>query len=425
MRAEIERRLGIDALDLYGLSEVMGPGVGAGMHRDQGWPDDLGGSFLSRDHRSPVRAAGCRRRGRRTRDHHADQGRHAADPLSHPRPDAPAARHRARHAAHGARQRAQRRHADHPRRQRISHRRSRRCWRRRSGSRRTTCSSCAGPSGSTSSMWWSRRARRPARWRRDDVAALERNGRASDQGVRRRHDARARGRAGHDRALAGQGQAGRRSAAERAEHGETERWRGGARRAARRRHSGCGDRCADCRRAGDGRRVRRGLRGATAVFWRVCDELVAHLPKQPERAAEHAAAAETIFRDARAARRAVPARPCEAPSMRRCTHGYSRFVRVEDLVFSRGRGDSRAWCRRASRSRPRRRCSSATRTAWRSTRGILLSHILGHERAGRASLPRHAAAAAGDRRASGAVRGRRRRRPRPRPGSSGAAAPSI
>lgn len=27
MRAEIERRLGITALDIYGLSEVMGPGV--------------------------------------------------------------------------------------------------------------------------------------------------------------------------------------------------------------------------------------------------------------------------------------------------------------------------------------------------------------------------------------------------------------
>ncbi len=27
MRAEIERRLGIDAVDIYGLSEVMGPGV--------------------------------------------------------------------------------------------------------------------------------------------------------------------------------------------------------------------------------------------------------------------------------------------------------------------------------------------------------------------------------------------------------------
>lgn len=27
MRAEIERRVGIDAVDIYGLSEVMGPGV--------------------------------------------------------------------------------------------------------------------------------------------------------------------------------------------------------------------------------------------------------------------------------------------------------------------------------------------------------------------------------------------------------------
>jgi phenylacetate-CoA ligase len=27
MRAEIERKLGIDAIDIYGLTEVMGPGV--------------------------------------------------------------------------------------------------------------------------------------------------------------------------------------------------------------------------------------------------------------------------------------------------------------------------------------------------------------------------------------------------------------
>src|SRR5204862_1223576 len=29
MRTELERRLGIDAVDIYGLSEVMGPGVGS------------------------------------------------------------------------------------------------------------------------------------------------------------------------------------------------------------------------------------------------------------------------------------------------------------------------------------------------------------------------------------------------------------
>ena len=55
--AEIERRMGIDALDLYGLSEVDRPRRRTGMHRDQGRPDDLGGPFLSRDHRSRDRQA--------------------------------------------------------------------------------------------------------------------------------------------------------------------------------------------------------------------------------------------------------------------------------------------------------------------------------------------------------------------------------
>jgi len=31
MRPEIERRMGLQALDIYGLSEIMGPG-GAGVH---------------------------------------------------------------------------------------------------------------------------------------------------------------------------------------------------------------------------------------------------------------------------------------------------------------------------------------------------------------------------------------------------------
>ena len=49
----------LQALDLYGLSEVMGPGVGAGMRRDQGRPDGLGGSFLSRRSSIPTPAASC------------------------------------------------------------------------------------------------------------------------------------------------------------------------------------------------------------------------------------------------------------------------------------------------------------------------------------------------------------------------------
>ncbi|XNN29916.1 AMP-binding protein [Escherichia coli] len=46
MRAEIERRLGITALDIYGLSEVMGPRHGDGMYRNQRRPNHLGRSLL-------------------------------------------------------------------------------------------------------------------------------------------------------------------------------------------------------------------------------------------------------------------------------------------------------------------------------------------------------------------------------------------
>ncbi len=63
MREEIETRLGIDAVDIYGLSEVGGPGV--------------------------------------ANEYHADQRGAADDPLPYPRPDAAAAAHRPCHAAHG------------------------------------------------------------------------------------------------------------------------------------------------------------------------------------------------------------------------------------------------------------------------------------------------------------------------------------
>ena len=59
MRAEIERRAGIDAVDLYGLSEVIGPGCRRRVRREQGRPRDLGGSFLSRDHRPRDRPCSC------------------------------------------------------------------------------------------------------------------------------------------------------------------------------------------------------------------------------------------------------------------------------------------------------------------------------------------------------------------------------
>jgi len=53
MRKGIEKRTSLQAVDLYGLSEVLGPGVALRMQRDPGRPDDLGGPFSIR--RSSIR----------------------------------------------------------------------------------------------------------------------------------------------------------------------------------------------------------------------------------------------------------------------------------------------------------------------------------------------------------------------------------
>ena len=65
------------------------------MRRNQGRPAHLGGPLLSRGDRSGDRRGAAGRRARRTGVHLAHQGRHAGGALSHPRPDAAAARHRA------------------------------------------------------------------------------------------------------------------------------------------------------------------------------------------------------------------------------------------------------------------------------------------------------------------------------------------
>jgi phenylacetate-CoA ligase len=46
MRAEIERRTGMDAVDIYGLSEVIGPGRGQRVRGDQGRAARVGGPLL-------------------------------------------------------------------------------------------------------------------------------------------------------------------------------------------------------------------------------------------------------------------------------------------------------------------------------------------------------------------------------------------
>ena len=58
MRGDIEQRVDLDAVDLYGLSEVIGPGVACECIEAKDGAVDLGGSLLSRD-RGPGDAARC------------------------------------------------------------------------------------------------------------------------------------------------------------------------------------------------------------------------------------------------------------------------------------------------------------------------------------------------------------------------------
>ena len=166
MRAEIERRMGIDAVDIYGLSEVMGPGVGQECIETKDgltlWEDHFFPEIIDPETGKPA----ARRRDRRTGADHADQGGDAGHPLSHARPDAAVARHGADHAPARAHPGPQRRHADHPRRQRVSDPDRGGAGAARSGSRRTTCWRCGATARSMRSTCWSRRApRSPARTR--------------------------------------------------------------------------------------------------------------------------------------------------------------------------------------------------------------------------------------------------------------------
>ncbi len=120
MREEIERRTGMDAVDIYGLSEVMGPGVAQeaattkdGLHiwEDHFYPeviDPVTEEVLPDGEIGELVL------------HVVDQGGDAGDPLPHPGPHAPAAGHcRAVDAPDGEDHRSHRRHDDHPRCQRL------------------------------------------------------------------------------------------------------------------------------------------------------------------------------------------------------------------------------------------------------------------------------------------------------------------
>jgi len=117
------------------------------------------------------------------------------------------------------------------------------------------------------------------------------------------------------------------------------------------------------------------------VFWRLCDELIAHLPSKPDRAPAQAKAADAIFAKARELRERF-LRAHVGAVYADVTHDFSRFVRLEDLVFAAAecspglvptRAQVAAEAELAQRDKDGREIDQ----------GILLAHVLGHERAGR------------------------------------------
>jgi phenylacetate-CoA ligase len=94
MRVAIEQRMGIDAVDIYGLSEVMGPGVASECIETKDgptiWEDHFYPEIINPETGEPV-----------------VDGEMGELVLSHPRPHTSFARHRTQHAPHGKNHRSQ------------------------------------------------------------------------------------------------------------------------------------------------------------------------------------------------------------------------------------------------------------------------------------------------------------------------------
>ena len=120
MRRELETRLGIAAMDLYGLSEVIGPGVACECLESRDGPTIWEDHFYPEIIDPATRQGAARWRAGRTGIHLADQGSAAHRPLPHARPDATAAADGPQLPPHRQDHRPLRRHADHPRRQPLS-----------------------------------------------------------------------------------------------------------------------------------------------------------------------------------------------------------------------------------------------------------------------------------------------------------------
>lgn len=82
MRSQIESAMQIDALDIYGLSEVMGPGVASECVESKDGPVIWEDHFYPEVIDPQTAGRGPRRRARRTRAHIAHQGGTANHPLS-------------------------------------------------------------------------------------------------------------------------------------------------------------------------------------------------------------------------------------------------------------------------------------------------------------------------------------------------------
>ena len=117
-----------------------------------------------------------------------------------------------------------------------------------------------------------------------------------------------------------------------------------------------------------------------AAFWRLSGELIRHLPQKSARGPVAAKAVGTIYQRARDARERFLRSHVEA-CYATLTQGFSRFIRVEGLVFA------------AAEAFPglvptRREIAAEAGMEQREKdgieidQGILLSHILGHEKAG-------------------------------------------
>lgn len=116
-------------------------------------------------------------------------------------------------------------------------------------------------------------------------------------------------------------------------------------------------------------------------FWRLSADILARLLAKPKRSAEQAQAAAFVLERARGARRRfLDAHVRELYAG--LTHNFSRFVRVEELVYA-----AAELCPGLTPTRAQVETEAALlqrdKEGHEVDQGLLLSHVLGHEQAGR------------------------------------------